>query len=470
MRLRHPNEGDFRPLKDSPAEAYGCQTFAPDQAWLRKTNGPPAPTSPSPGNLLLGTALAVGGLISVDTIWDAELIQVQTSVEIAENVTLSITPGTRVEFEGFFRLLVRGRLWAVGEPDQRIIFTASEEQQIEGWDGIEFLNVPALNDSSRLEHCHLSHAVARADKYGTARAQTGGAVSIVGVNKLAIAACEFTNNRAEYGAAIYCGYGSSPVLAGNLIHHNTALWNGSALFSVYAYPKLINNTIVDNTCLAESEFHLGTAVENFNGKIVLLNNIIRGNATNHYSGAQLVEPRDFYTQANNIEGYLGNMTNIDRDPEFRGTGAHPYQLSSDSSCIDLGQEDDLMMALAPFDLSGKNRLCGPALDLGAYEYCSEPSAVLPEKTRTKLTCVPNPFNPRTRILFELGQAGPVHLAIYDLKGHLVETLLDGWQDAGHHETIWDGKSQAHQNQSSGIYLYRLQTEKGSLVRTMTLLR
>ncbi len=426
--------------------------------------------APPTGFVVSGATVEVGGLITEDTTWDADLIRVVESVEVASDASLTIAPGTRVEFAGFFRLLVRGRLWAVGEPESRIHFTASAEQLDEGWDGLEFLNIPAANDSSRLEHCNISYAVAQAAKNGTARPQTGGAVSIVGVNKLAIASCVLEYNRADYGGAIYCGYGSSPVLAGNLFHHNTAVWNGSALFNVYAYPKLINNTIVDNICLAENDFYLCAAVENFNGKIPLINNIIRNNFTNHYSGVQMVENKDYYTLANNIEGYEGNDTNLDVDPGFHGGGANPYQLVEGSVCIDIGLESYLADALAVHDITGNDRICGAGLDIGSHEYCGELSPVIHDRSAGLLTCVPNPFNPSTRIIFDLPQDGQVNLAVYNLQGHLLRTLVDAWHTAGRHEIPWDGCDDGNRALPSGTYLYRLQSGHQINTRSMTLVR
>jgi len=467
MRLRNPAGGDYRPLEDSAAEAYGCRTFGA----RNKTRDDFVSSTPPPTGLLFtGTTVDVGGLISGDTTWDADLIRVLESVEIAENASLTITPGTRVEFEGFFRLLVRGRLWAVGDAENRIHFTAATGQMDEGWDGIDFLNIPAANDSSRLEQCYIANAVARPAKGGTARAQNGGAISIIGENKLAIASCIFENNRADYGAAIYCGYGSSPVLAGNLFQYNTAVWNGSVLFNVYAYPKLINNTLVGNTCLAESEFHLCGAVENFNGKIPLINNIIWYNFTNHHSGGQLVSPKDYYTLSNNIEGYEGNETNLDIEPGFLGEDEDPFQLIKDSICIDRGMQHALSSALAGRDLMGKARYCEDAIDLGAYEYCGELSPAAVPSPHLSLTCVPNPFNPRTQISFYQPDDGLVNITIYDLQGRRVRTLVDTWQTAGHHQTSWNGSDQSHRPQASGTYLYQLKTEHGSITRRMTLVR
>jgi len=84
--------------------------------------------------------------------------------------------------------------------------------------------------------------------------------------------------------------------------------------------------------------------------------------------------------------------------------------------------------------------------------------------------IPNPFNPTTTLRFSVPDAGAVRLVIYDVNGRLVLALVDGTLDAGTHEAVWDGQDAAGRDASSGVYLYRLTSEHGSIVRRMTLLR
>jgi flagellar hook assembly protein FlgD len=77
--------------------------------------------------------------------------------------------------------------------------------------------------------------------------------------------------------------------------------------------------------------------------------------------------------------------------------------------------------------------------------------------------MPNPFNPYTRIDFELDRARPVRLAVYDLAGRLVRRLVDRTLEAGRHNTVWDGRDQRGLRVASGVYFYRL--ESGDLLRT-----
>ncbi|HEU4929788.1 MAG TPA: choice-of-anchor B family protein [Candidatus Krumholzibacteria bacterium] len=84
--------------------------------------------------------------------------------------------------------------------------------------------------------------------------------------------------------------------------------------------------------------------------------------------------------------------------------------------------------------------------------------------------VPNPFNPSTRIPFELTRGGRVTLSIFDVAGRHVRSLVDRDFPAGTHETEWDGRDDAGQSASSGVYFYRLQTGSHSETRRMVLVK
>ena len=83
---------------------------------------------------------------------------------------------------------------------------------------------------------------------------------------------------------------------------------------------------------------------------------------------------------------------------------------------------------------------------------------------------PNPFNPRTTIRFDLPRTGAVTLAVYDVSGRKVRTLVDGPVGAGARAITWDGKDAAGHDVGSGIYLYRLETDRFRQTRKMALLK
>jgi WD40 repeat protein len=83
---------------------------------------------------------------------------------------------------------------------------------------------------------------------------------------------------------------------------------------------------------------------------------------------------------------------------------------------------------------------------------------------------PNPFNPSTTLRFSLPQAGEVELAVYDLLGQRVATLVKGPREAGPHALVWDGRNDAGHELASGVYLCRLAAGNRAETRKLLLLR
>ena len=78
---------------------------------------------------------------------------------------------------------------------------------------------------------------------------------------------------------------------------------------------------------------------------------------------------------------------------------------------------------------------------------------------------PNPFNPVTRISYNVPTTQHVRIAIYDVAGRLVEDLVNETKAAGEHVVEWDAG-----RLPSGVYFYRMQTGGQTLVRRATLLK
>jgi len=83
---------------------------------------------------------------------------------------------------------------------------------------------------------------------------------------------------------------------------------------------------------------------------------------------------------------------------------------------------------------------------------------------------PNPFNPMTLIEFQLPEQCQVRIAIYNMLGQEVRSLVDDVKPAGYHSVIWDGRDNAGAIVSSGIYYYRMITSSYNEVKKMVLLR
>jgi len=81
---------------------------------------------------------------------------------------------------------------------------------------------------------------------------------------------------------------------------------------------------------------------------------------------------------------------------------------------------------------------------------------------------PNPFNPSTTISYAIKDATDARLEIYNLKGQLVRTLANAHHKTGHYNLVWNGMDDANKPVSSGIYFYRLTTDKYQKTRKMLL--
>ena len=81
---------------------------------------------------------------------------------------------------------------------------------------------------------------------------------------------------------------------------------------------------------------------------------------------------------------------------------------------------------------------------------------------------PNPFNPTTTIQFDLPTASDVKIYIYNAAGQKIRTLTNGNLSVGSHQVEWDGRNDAGQKVTSGVYLYQLKTNNYSKVMKMIL--
>ncbi|MCD4819666.1 MAG: PKD domain-containing protein [Candidatus Cloacimonetes bacterium] len=346
----------------------------------------------------------VGGTISEDTFWNADTIKVFSEINIQDGVTLTIDPGTYVEFQGHYKLNVQGRILAEGTPEEMITFTINDttgfsniESTDGGWHGIRFENTPATNDSSKIVYCII--------EYGKAINETGGAISSADFSKLLIKNNLIDKNYATSGGGIYCS-SSSPIIESNIINNNIAIIGyGGGIYCPYSSnPTIINNIISNNSSVSGGGIAVSTnsnpyifnctIVENFaqfGGGIyadevsnpTMKNTIIRGNVASS-SGNQIYiydDNSDPTYEFCNIEGgsaafglsggvtYTGTyQNNIDTDPNFAGTGDHPYQLGDMSFCANAGTPDTTGLNLPEFDLAGNSRIFNDRIDIGAYEY------------------------------------------------------------------------------------------------------
>lgn len=439
--LVDPEHGDYRPQPGSPAQGYGCQSSSPNRRRLFEESRVDLPAGPTAGGRSRPAHLQAGGPITTDTVWDADTVRVTEDVFLGDSVTLAISPGVRVEFQGYYALRVAGRLLAIGTPEAPIEFTSAHPElfaidttRVGCWHGIRFDRTPATNDSSRLEYCHLRYAKAVGSE------NRGGAIYECAFSKLRIANCAFDRNVADYGAAWLGEFQAAPTVVGCLFHDNYALIGGAPIASFYAYPKLTGNTIANNHVVNEEIFYGTGAIESFIGKPWVRGNILVLNHSNYFMGGQIYEGKAYYVTHNDIEGGYPGEGDFDADPQFLDSGQHPYALRFDSPCINAGPTATAGLMLPVLDLAGSPRIWQGRMDAGAYEW-SDPAGIdpdaadapgAPQPDAVLLGCEPNPAGAATTIRFHLGRAGHIRLTVHDAGGRWLATLLDEPRVPGSH--------------------------------------
>jgi hypothetical protein len=90
--------------------------------------------------------------------------------------------------------------------------------------------------------------------------------------------------------------------------------------------------------------------------------------------------------------------------------------------------------------------------------------------RFTLSGYPNPFNPVITIIYTLPAISDVNLAVYDLSGQKVKSLIHGFQTAGSHSILWDGTDNQRIPIASGVYIVNLASGRHQMSRKITLIR
>jgi hypothetical protein len=158
-------------------------------------------------------------------------------------------------------------------------------------------------------------------------------------------------------------------------------------------------------------------------------------------------------------------------------GFHVWRESFGSPRIQLsqsllsGQESYLFIDATPPSGPAEYWLQEETTDGSTIWYGPAPLAAIPVPSALRLNQNhPNPCNPMTTISYSLPKAGRVTLAIHDVRGALVATLVDGEVQAGDYAVVWRGMDNQAIAVPSGMYLARLETATGVRVVKVTMAR
>jgi hypothetical protein len=264
---------------------------------------------------------------------------------------------------------------------------------------------------------------------------SGGGLCIIDGNVI-VENCVFDDNSAARGGAL------SSSTPGSVTLRNVTMLDNSAFVSAGGIHASHDTEVTGENVLMAFNNDAAAVCES-GGSISLLCSDVFGNVGGNWD--------------NCLAGQLGVNGNISLDPLFCGGPTLPgaYYVGTGSPC-------------AP----SYNPTCGL---IGAYGVgCEGPGTGATEWEAARLSLLgnhPNPFGPATTISYVVPERAVLSLAVYDISGRLVRTLLDGVSvDAGRRQVVWDGRDGDGLCVSSGLYFCKLETAAGSSTQKLLLVR
>ena len=155
---------------------------------------------------------------------------------------------------------------------------------------------------------------------------------------------------------------------------------------------------------------------------------------------------------------------------FDPKGMQPYITLTGTNYIDknVAIGNNYYYRFSAFDFSGNESVYSPEINAFITKVDERgggvPTAYALEQN------YPNPFNPETTIKYELPASSHVRLNIYTALGQKVRQLVDYTQPAAYHRVVWDGRDNAGNLLPSGVYFYRLETEKFTAIKKMVMMK
>jgi hypothetical protein len=149
--------------------------------------------------------------------------------------------------------------------------------------------------------------------------------------------------------------------------------------------------------------------------------------------------------------------------------AENYNIDSDSPCVDAGTPDTVGLNLPQYDYGKHDRIINNRIDIGCCERTSddnvEKESLINITSYALYQNYPNPFNPLTHIDLFIPINSYVKMSVFNLKGQLVDIVIDKKMAAGSHSIVWDASMFPN-----GIYYYQLKTDQHILTKKCLLLK
>ena len=141
---------------------------------------------------------------------------------------------------------------------------------------------------------------------------------------------------------------------------------------------------------------------------------------------------------------------LDVDPVFLDSEHEDFHLNANSPCIDAGS----IYGTDGYDLDGNWRICGNAIDIGAYEYTAT-SLSETNQNDSRLRIIGNPITASSYTEIETENAGVLSVEVYSAEGKL---LVNRYLGEAHAGTNRFAIGELFAPLSSGTYLIVIRAE------------
>ena len=356
-------------------------------------------------------------------------------------------------------------------------------------------------------------------------ATNGGGMYCYDYSSPSLANVTISNNSATNGGGMYCYDYSSPSLANVTISNNSAS-SGGGMYCSSSSPTLENCTITENRAATEGD---GIYTTNNSEPTVHYSNIMLNgygilnndqtvpdfDVTNNYWGSSSGPYHSYYNQSGQgdslntfVFNFIPYLTEADttappippfgldtlevgedfvtinwQNSPIGDLAGYKVYFNSDSTgfpyadtvlvgldttytFFNLSAEDTIYAAITCYDNSGEESWYSKEVVVTTESIVSnsEGNFAAPKDFRL-FQNYPNPFNPITTISYELPVSGFANLSVYNIKGELIEMLVNEYQSSGYQNIQWDASKV-----SSGIYFYKLTAGNKTVTKKMVLLK
>lgn len=289
----------------------------------------------------------------------------------------------------------------------------------------------------------------------------GGGIQVAGGAAATLTGLVCHGNQAQVGGGVALTSCAASTVSNSVFYGNLGqYWAGGLLVDLSPGASITGNTVAANTGGSG-----GGGIHVSNGAATIARNISAynlggasfGNGVALVSATSTPTCNDVFGNQNagwsGLADPTGTGGNIAADPLFCDKATNNFQLQGASPCR-----------------PANSGACGQIGALLGACYVSPVPGEVPGVAFRVEQNFPNPFNPKTTIRFVLPAAAHVTVAIYDLAGHHVKTLVDDDLEAATHDVTWTGDDAHGRPVGAGVYFYEVNGGGNRAVGRMALVK